>query len=105
MALVIVGILLIVAHFAGIGPIADWPWWYFVAPFLGAVAWWAFSDATGATQRRAMRKMDERKVARRQRQMDQLGLKPQRPPAGAAGQHPAAPGANGLPPAPRGPRL
>lgn len=105
MALVIVGLLLIVAHFAGIGPMADWPWWTFVVPFVGAVAWWFFSDATGATQRRAMRKMDERKEARRLRSMDHLGLNPQRPPGGRGSPRPVAPAAKAQPPAPREPRL
>jgi small Trp-rich protein len=82
MALVIVGILLVLAYWAGIGPMAAWPWWYFVLPFVGALAWWGFSDATGLTQRRAMRKMDQRKEDRRQRAMENLGLGIQRPASG-----------------------
>lgn len=102
MALVIIGILLVLAHWAGIGPVADWPWWSFVLPFLGAAAWWAFSDATGVTQRRAMRKMDERKEERRQRAMEQLGLGTKRT---AAGGGKAASQPRDAKAAPREPRL
>lgn len=86
MALVIIGVLLVLAHWAGIGPVADWPWWYFVLPFVAAVGWWAWSDASGLTQRRAMRKMEERKEERRRRTLEQLGLGPQR--AASAGAKP-----------------
>jgi small Trp-rich protein len=103
MALVIIGVLLVLAHWAGIGPMADWPWWAFVLPFVGAVAWWAFSDATGVTQRRAMRKMDERKEERRQRAMEQLGLGTKRPPAGDPRTMSKSP--DRKPAAPREPRL
>jgi small Trp-rich protein len=74
MPLVIIGVLLLAAKWADVGPTAAWSWWWVLSPFAGAVAWWAFSDATGITQRRAMRKMDERKAERRERSMAQLGL-------------------------------
>lgn len=91
MLFVILGILLLAARFAGLGLVAEWSWWTFALPFVAAALWWAFSDATGATQRRAMRKMEERKEERRQRAMDQLGLRV--PPAGGAraGQAASAP--------------
>ena len=96
MALVIIGILLVLARWAGIGPMAVWPWWYFLLPFVGAIAWWGFSDSTGLTQRRAMRKMDRRKEERRQKAMENLGLGIQRPTPGdktsaKAGDHKPAP--------------
>jgi small Trp-rich protein len=37
------------------------------------VAWWAWSDATGLTQRKAMDSLDAKKAARRQQQMEALG--------------------------------
>ncbi len=74
MPLVIIGVLLAAAKVAGLGPVADWAWWWVLMPFAGAAVWWAVADATGITQRRAMRKMDERKAQRRERAMADLGL-------------------------------
>ena len=74
MPLVIVGVLLMLAKFAEIGPTAGWPWWAVLAPFGGAALWWAFADSTGITQRRAMQKMEDRKIERRERAMEALGL-------------------------------
>lgn len=82
MAFVIVGVVLIALHFAGIGPMAAWNWelggdlWKFTLPFLLAIAWWLFSDASGLTKRRAMRKDDERVAERRKRGVEQMGLTP-----------------------------
>ena len=74
MPLVIIGVLLLIAKFAELGPTATWPWWAVLAPFAGATAWWYFADNTGITQRRAMQKMEDRKVARRQQALQALGL-------------------------------
>jgi small Trp-rich protein len=74
MPLVIVGALLLLAKAAEFGPTAGWPWWAVLAPFGGAALWWYFADSTGITQRRAMQKMEDRKVERRERAMEALGL-------------------------------
>ena len=74
MPMVIIGVLLLVAKMAEFGPTAAWPWWVVLAPFVAAVLWWAFSDSTGLTQRRAMKKMDDRKEQRRVRALEALGL-------------------------------
>ena len=39
-----------------------------------AVAWWTYSDTTGLTQRRAIKRMEDRKVARRERDIQALGM-------------------------------
>lgn len=76
MVLVIVGLLLLAAKLAEFGPTAGWSWWIVAAPFVAAVLWWQFADATGLTQRRAMQKMDDRKAQRRDRALEALGLDP-----------------------------
>ena len=76
MVLVIIGVLLLVAKLADFGPTADWSWWIVGAPFVGAALWWQFADSTGYTQRRAMQKMEARKVQRRDRALEALGLDP-----------------------------
>jgi small Trp-rich protein len=74
MAFLILGVVLLVLKVAEFGPVAEWSWLWVLLPFGLAAAWWAFADATGMTQRRAMQRMDERKEQRRQRSMEHLGL-------------------------------
>jgi small Trp-rich protein len=76
--MLIIGVLLLAAKMAEIGPTADWPWWIVLAPFGIAVLWWHFADTSGLTQKRAMNKMEERKIQRRERSMEALGLSTQR---------------------------
>jgi small Trp-rich protein len=74
MFFIVVGVLLLVAKLAGIGPPAEWSWWLVLSPFLAAALWWQFSDSMGLTQKRAMQRMEDRKQARREKAMDALGL-------------------------------
>ena len=74
MPMVIVGVLLLAAKMAEFGPFATWSWWIVLAPFGLAVLWWEFADSSGWTKRREMDKMEARKVNRRQRMMESLGL-------------------------------
>jgi small Trp-rich protein len=71
---VVIGVVLLLMKVAGFGPVADWGWVWVLLPFGLALVWWAVADATGYTQRRAIDKMEERKLARRQRDMEALGL-------------------------------
>lgn len=73
------GLVLVLLKYLEIGPVAVWPWWWVLAPFALAAAWWAWADATGYTKRRAMEKMDQRKKDRIDRQKDALGMRPRRP--------------------------
>ncbi len=72
MGFLLLGLALLGLKFAGIQPVADWPWWGVLAPFGLAMAWWAFADATGYYKRREMRKMDEKAAERRKRNVDAL---------------------------------
>ena len=74
MPMVVIGVLLLAAKIAEFGPFGDWSWWIILAPFAIAVVWWHFSDTSGLTQKRAMNKMEERKIQRRERSMEALGL-------------------------------
>lgn len=89
MFFVIVGVLMIVLNLAGIGPTAGWTWdislengaiqgdlWKFILPFVLAVAWWAWSDASGMTRKREMLKDENRKAERRRKNVEALGLGP-----------------------------
>jgi len=72
---VIIGTLLLILKVADLGAVGGWSWWAILWPFPLAVVWWAISDSMGLTQRREMRKMDEKKAARRLKAMESLGIK------------------------------
>ncbi len=74
MPFVIIGVLLLLAKVAEFSVFATWSWWIILAPFAAAVVWWQLSDSLGLTQKRAMDKMEQRKVERRERHLEALGL-------------------------------
>ena len=74
MAFVLIGLALLLLRLLEIGPTGLWPWWAVLLPFGLALAWWAWSDATGLTRRKEMDKMDERKAERRRKHIEALGL-------------------------------
>ncbi|MBL8345675.1 MAG: TIGR04438 family Trp-rich protein [Rubrivivax sp.] len=82
MLFVVIGVILLVMNWTGIGPPAAWNFdllgdmWKFAWPFLAAIIWWSWSDSTGRTQRKAIERMEKRKVDRRERAMEALGLGP-----------------------------
>jgi small Trp-rich protein len=75
MVFVVLGVLLLVLKLAEISPVAEWGWWLVLAPFALAVAWWAWSDKTGRTQRQAMRNDQTRKDDRRRSLASGMGLR------------------------------
>jgi len=66
------GLLLLVMKWAGLGPVAQWSWWWVLSPFAATALWWWYADASGYTKRKAMEKDDARKEARRQEARDRL---------------------------------
>ena len=75
MVFIVLGVLLVALKLAELNPVAEWSWWLVLTPFALAVAWWAFSDATGRTTRQAMRKDQKRKEDRRRTLADGMGLR------------------------------
>lgn len=74
MVFIVAGVLLIALKLADVAPVVNWDWWWVLAPFGLAAAWWAYADATGMTKRREMDKLEERKTERRRKAMDALGI-------------------------------
>ena len=74
MYLVVLGVCFLIMKLAGLGPVADWPWWGVLLPFGVAVLWWWYADSSGLTKRREMDKMDARKQERRRKNLEALGL-------------------------------
>jgi small Trp-rich protein len=85
MFFILVGVLLLVLRFAGVSPMADWnlelfgDLWKLVLPFILALVWWAWADASGLTKRREMKRDELRKSERRARNIENLGLGPKDP--------------------------
>ena len=69
------GIILLLLKWQGIGMVADWSWWWVLAPFGLTVLWWAWADSTGYTKRKAMEKMEQRKQDRINKQKEALGMR------------------------------
>lgn len=71
---IVAGVLLVALKLADIGPVDQWSWWVVLAPFGLAALWWAYADSTGLTKKREMDKLEERKLERRRRNMEALGI-------------------------------
>jgi small Trp-rich protein len=80
MVFIIIGVGMLIAHIFGWGPMAEWQFdkpldlLKFSAPFIAAVVWWLWSDASGLSKRRAMQRDAERKQDRRDRNIEAMGL-------------------------------
>lgn len=72
------GLLLLLLKVQEIGPVALWPWWWVLAPFGLAAAWWAWADHSGYTKRRAVEKENKRKQDRIDRQREAMGALPRK---------------------------
>ncbi len=73
---VVIGVIVLGMHLAGIGPLGAMvfseSWWIILSPFFLAVLWWAWADSSGWTQRKAMEKVDAKREERRQKAMNAL---------------------------------
>ena len=67
------GLIFIVLKYLEVDPVAGWSWLVVLAPFVLAIAWWAWADSTGYTKRKAMQREDERKQARIDRNREAIG--------------------------------
>ena len=74
MLFIVIGLLLIGLKFADVSPVATLSWWWVLAPFALAAAWWAYADGSGLTKRREMDKLEDKKKERRRKAMDALGI-------------------------------
>jgi small Trp-rich protein len=78
MLFLVLGIILTLMKYMEFGPVAAWDWWWVLAPFALAAAWWAFADWSGYTKRKAVEKENKRKQARIDRQREQMGMLPRK---------------------------
>ncbi|WP_457426310.1 TIGR04438 family Trp-rich protein [Roseateles sp. P5_E7] len=76
MAFVLIGVIMLVLHLGGWVQFHKdemWAWLIVLSPFALAVAWWAWADSSGLTQKKAMDALDAKKAARREQLMEGLG--------------------------------
>jgi small Trp-rich protein len=76
MVFVLIGVLCVVLRLGGWVQFHQddlWAWVIVLSPFALAVVWWAWADASGLTQKNAMKSLDAKKEARRQQLMEGLG--------------------------------
>ncbi len=76
MYLLILGIVLLVLKYLAIEPVAQWSWWWVLAPFALTVVWWWLADQSGYTRRKAMEKEERRKAERVNESRKRLGMPP-----------------------------
>ena len=80
MYFLLMGVLALGLKYFEIEPVSALSWWWVLSPFALAVAWWAWADASGYTKRTEMKKMDNRKVKRINKQRESMGLPPKKLP-------------------------
>ncbi len=76
MGFVLIGVLFIALRLGGWVQFSDsdfMAWVIVLSPFALAVVWWAWSDASGLTQRKAMDAVEAKKAERRQKAVNALG--------------------------------
>jgi small Trp-rich protein len=73
MYLVGLGLLLMLMKYLEFGPVAAWSWLWVLSPFVLAIAWWSWADASGYTKKRAMERENERKNARIAKHRENIG--------------------------------
>ena len=80
MLFVVIGLVLIGLNIADVGPFGRWNWeffgdlWKFCVPFVLAILWWVYSDKSGLNKRREMQRMEDKKKARREQNLEALGM-------------------------------
>jgi small Trp-rich protein len=68
-----IGLVFLAMKYLEIDPVAQWSWLVVLAPFGLAMAWWAWADASGYTKKKAMQKMDQRRIDRINKSKEAIG--------------------------------
>ncbi len=67
------GLILLLLKYFEVGPVAALSWWYVLAPFALAIAWWVWADSSGYTKRKAMERENQRRHDRIDRSKAAIG--------------------------------
>jgi small Trp-rich protein len=74
MYFLLIGIAALALKYLEIGSVATWSWFIVLSPFVLAVLWWWYADASGYTKKKEIEKMDKRKQDRIDKQRDAMGM-------------------------------
>ena len=78
MYFLLIGIVGLALKYFEIELVSSLDWWLVASPLGLAVAWWLWADASGYTQRKEMKKMDNRRQKRIDKQRKSIGLPPKK---------------------------
>lgn len=76
MLFVFLALLYLLLKFLDVAWLASYSVWWVCLPLGFAAVWWSLADKYGYTQRKAMERMEEKKEARRLRQLESMGRGP-----------------------------
>jgi small Trp-rich protein len=75
MVLAVIAVLILIMRIAEFGPVANWSWWWVMAPFALLFAWWEIiSPAIGWDKKAAERKILEDAAAVEEHKKKQRGF-------------------------------
>ncbi|MBC7445489.1 MAG: TIGR04438 family Trp-rich protein [Polaromonas sp.] len=78
MYFLLLGMLGLALKYFEIEPVSRLSWWLVMVPFGLAALWWVWADASGYTKRQEMKKMDDRRQKRLDKQRQSMGLPPKK---------------------------
>ena len=67
------GVILMLMKYLDFDPVVKWAWWWILSPFGVAVVWWFWADSTGWTKKQAMKRENERRRARIDKNREAIG--------------------------------
>jgi small Trp-rich protein len=74
MYFLLIGIVALALKYLEIGPVATWSWFIVLSPFVLAVLWWWYADASGYTKKKEVEKMAKRKQDRIDKSREAMGM-------------------------------
>lgn len=78
MAFVFLALLYLLLKYLDVSWLSSYSTWWVLLPLALAMVWWNLADQYGYTQKKAMERMDQKREARRLRQLEAMGRGPKR---------------------------
>jgi small Trp-rich protein len=75
---VFLALLYLLLKYLDVAWLSRYSTWWVLLPLALAAVWWNLADQYGYTQRKAMERMDQKREARRLRQLEAMGRGPKR---------------------------
>jgi small Trp-rich protein len=75
---VFLALLYLLLKYLDVSWLSSYSTWWVLLPLALAMVWWNLADQYGYTQKKAMERMDQKREARRLRQLEAMGRGPKR---------------------------